>query len=112
MFNPERERLLDRVSIARGALMKAQLELDKFDLLAENNVFDSLDEAIEFLESKLLDEAYEACEGSYNRGLDSYSQDFIVNGVVYTATLDVEYNRHDKKYYYVEDSTFTYKEKI
>lgn len=111
MSDTGRERLLDKISIARGALIEAQLELAKFDSLAENNVFESLDVALGFIEDNLLNNAYKACEWSYPR-VRSYSQDFIVNGVVYTATLDVEYNRYSKTCCYVEDSTFTYKEKI
>ena len=52
--------------------------------------------------------ASEDCEGSFNCGSPEYHRHFMLEGsnVVYVAVLDVEYNRHDKQYYYVEDSEF------
>lgn len=41
---------------------------------------------------------------------ETYEQEFIVSGVRYLGTLECEYNRHDKTYYYVEDAKFSYKE--
>jgi hypothetical protein len=61
----------------------------------ENNVFSSMEEAEGVVYARLKDEAYKDCEGTY-------TQEFIVNGVHYIGTLSVEYNRHDKTYYYIE----------
>ena len=83
--------------------------LDHFDSLAENNVFDDLEYAIDQIEWKLCDEAEADCEGSYCFGDDTYTQEFIVNGVRYIGTLCCEYDNHDKRYYYVDEHKFTYK---
>jgi hypothetical protein len=50
--------------------------------------------------------ARDACEGSYCFGDDEYTQDFYVGDDLYRATLTVEYNRHDKTYYYVDGDEF------
>lgn len=47
------------------------------------------------------------CEGSHNCGLDEYRQEYIVDNIKYVGILNVEYNRHDKTYYYVEDSSYS-----
>lgn len=57
--------------------------------------------------SKLEAEAHSDCEGSYNCGNPQYTQQFYVNDVLYEGVLDVEYNRHDKTYYYIEETNFT-----
>lgn len=94
------------VETAKTALAIAETAIETWKQLPENNVFASL-EAAEELEEDLLERASTDCEGSYNCGLDVYEQKFIVDGKQYTAKLSVEYNRHDKTYYYVEESEFT-----
>ena len=51
--------------------------------------------------------AFEDCEGAGNCGMDKYTQEFIVGDMHYIATLTVEYNRHDKTYYYIDETDFT-----
>lgn len=99
-------------------MMQAQIKRAKQDIAlaaagiedlegeACNNVYDSLEDAVDHIEEALLEKASEACEGSYCLGLDTYTQMFMVDGEVYKATLKVEYNRHDKRFYYVDGSTF------
>ena len=38
---------------------------------------------------------------------DVYEQEFMVGDVVYVATLKCEYNRHDKRYYYLDGQEFS-----
>lgn len=73
-----------------------------------NNVYDNLEKACSIIEERLQDKAHNACEGSYSRGEDTHKQLFIVDGVKYEAVLEVEYNRHDKTYYFVDGSSFSY----
>lgn len=98
------------VAIATANLERAQQALGNFDSAPENNVFESLDDAAD-LEDKLYARAAKDCEGSYNCGQTVYDQEFIVDGKHYIATLTCEYNRHDKQYYYVEESEFSIEEK-
>lgn len=100
-----REELLAIVETCTAALEEAQRNLALWDGAIENNVYDSV-EAAGILEDILLEEAMADCEGSYSYGMDTYSQDFLVNGIAYRATLECEYNRHDKTYYYVESHKF------
>lgn len=67
--------------------------------------------AITAVEEKLEDEARNDCEGAGNCGAEEYTQEFMVAGVVHVGTLKVEYNRHDKTYYYVDGSKFSVAEK-
>ena len=100
---------MNTISDLRGKLRAAECELYVLKSLADNNRFDSMEAAETAIYSKLEAEANEDCEGSYNCGNPQYHQEFYVNDQLYIGVLDVEYNRHDKTYYYVEESTFTVK---
>lgn len=88
-----------------------QAEKHYYDLLyhPKNNKFTDQQLAESTINGMLEDLAGSDCEGSYNCGNPQYIQQFYVNDVLYEGILDVEYNRHDKTYYYVEESTFTVK---
>lgn len=104
-----REDFTIAIGVAQKLLDKAKSDLAAFDAKAENNVFESLAKAEGVLEDKLRDRAAADCEGSYNCGAPEYVQEFMVGGVKYVGTLKVEYNRHDKTYYYIEECSFSYK---
>ena len=57
-------------------------------------------------------QAYEDCEGAGNCGSPEYEQDFIVGGKEYTAVCSFDYDRHDKTYYYIDRSEYSYREKV
>lgn len=101
--------LVQAVNEARAALEAAENALYAFETLAENNVFSSLKEAEGKLEDELHERAFQDCQGAHNRGDDQYTQEFIVDGVKYVAVYDVEYNRHDKMYYYIDGHKFSIK---
>lgn len=101
-----REQLEQNVADAKAALTSAENALAVFDAQPENNVFDTMDNAKWTLEEKLESWAFQDCEGAGNCGSPEYEQEFIVDGQHYKAILRVEYNRHDKTYYYVEESEF------
>jgi len=105
-----REELLARVTEAQQALTEAQQALYRFDTDPQNNMFESVEQASRVLEDRLLNEAHDGCEGSYNLGADEYRQEFIVDEKRYVAILEVEYNRHDKTYYFVDGSDFRVEE--
>lgn len=100
-----REELVAVVDKCTAALDEAKENLDLWDRAIANNIYDSV-EAAGILEDTLLEMAQADCEGAYNCGEDSYTQDFLVDRVAYTAILECEYNRHDKTYYYVESHKF------
>ena len=94
------------IKLAQGSLNYAEKQLSDFEALAENNVYESIDDA-GALEEILRERAFDDCEGAGNCGDEVYTQEFtLVNGDVYCATLTVEYNRHDKTYYYIDGSSF------
>jgi hypothetical protein len=103
----DKEEILNRaVEEARAALAKAEAELEAFLRSPERFRYEDLDEAYE-LEWDLLERAGEDCEGSYNVGHDEYRQEFYIGDKKYVAILfKIEYNRHDKRYYYVDGHKF------
>lgn len=104
------QQLLAAVVTAQQVLIQAEAALDEWQNRTENHVYPTIEQACTVLEGRLYSQASAACEGSYNLGLDEYTQEFIVDGVHYLATLACEYNRHDKQYYYVDGRSFTYKQ--
>lgn len=101
------EELKAAVDASKVEHARAVAALTEFVDSAENNRFDSLEDAEGNIEDKLRDKAFEDCEGAGNCGLDEYTQNFYVGDDLYRATLTCEYNRHDKTYYYLDESEFT-----
>jgi len=106
----ELEELNKAVSKAQDVLELAQSDLFEYLTKPENNTFTDLEVASDTIQGKLEDRASNDCEGSYCRGNDEYVQLFYVNDVLYSGTLEVEYNRHDKTYYYIDGTDFTVEE--
>lgn len=106
------EKLEAAVKKAEKQLEEAQKALNAFRTTPEYHTYDTLDEALGAMEDLLYGQARADCEGSYNCGDEEYTQDFIVDGIVYTARMTFEYNRHDKTYYYIEESTFEHFPKV
>lgn len=96
------------IATAEKAKRDAEAALHDFESLPENNVYASLEDAEE-LEDILRDQAAEDCEGSYNCGSPEYRRELMVDGEKYVAILKVDYDRHDKTYYYIYGSTFEIK---
>jgi len=106
-----KEELETVVAQARASLEAAEAELAAFESKAENHVYASTEEAEGVLEELLRDRAFEDCQGAGNCGADEYRQEFIVDGVTWVGVLNVEYNRHDKTYYYIESADFSIESK-
>jgi len=102
--------LKDRVGVAKIQLREAEDNLSVAEALPENNIFESIEEAEGKLYNKLRDKAHNDCEGAHNCGAREYIQLFYVNKTLYKAVATVEYNRHDKTYYYVENFDFKIEE--
>lgn len=105
----ERKKLEIIVNAARTALFVAKRDLKEFDSRIENNVFDSLEVAVNRVTNVLSSQAQKDCEWSHNCGEPEYTRNFVVDGKKYRGTLVVKYSRHDKAYYYVYSSNFTYR---
>ena len=108
-MNTKRQSLEAAVKQAKEQLSAAEQALEAFDQSPENNRFDTLDAAYA-LEEVLRDRAYEDCQGAYNCGNDYYEQEFYVGDKLYVASANVEYNRHDKTYYFIETFDFQIEE--
>lgn len=88
---------------------KLYSELELIVSAPENNIYESVQDARDTLEERFRDEAGEAC-GSYESGADKYTQEFTVDGRLYLFTLNVEYGRHDKQWYFIEYTKVTVEE--
>lgn len=71
--------------------------------------FETLQAAEWEIEDMHRTEASEACEGSHCMGCESYEAIVYITSEAkyYKITTGVEYNRHDKQYYYVDESWTT-----
>lgn len=94
-----------RLKVAQTAVKGLENELHLWKTAPENNVFADMDEAWGELEESCLEEARNDCEGAYNFGSDRYVRYCLIEGESYVMVVDVEYNRHDKTYYYVDGHT-------
>jgi hypothetical protein len=101
-----KEELQAAVESTKAAHVSAVKDLEAFERDPKNNVFESLEDAQVTLEESMRDIASADCEGSHNCGAPEYRQGFFVGGIEYVAIANVEYNRHDKTYYYVEEFDF------
>lgn len=108
-MSEEREQLEASVAAAKASLKAAEDALAEFDVRPSNWRFDSLDAAGR-LEDVLLGRAHDDCEGSYNYGYSEYRQGCYIGEKLHVAILTVEYNRHDKTYYYVDGHDFRIEE--
>jgi hypothetical protein len=81
-------------------------------LLSEDylNFEEGTEDVGDWLHDIISDIASNACEGSRNFGRHEYKFTFKVGNKRYAGTAKVDYNRHDKKYYYVEDVEIDYEE--
>lgn len=93
---------------AEKVWLEAKQKLNDFKCKLELHTYDSIGQAIKAVEKFLLKQANEDCEIAGDQGAEEYTQQFVVQGFLYEGKLVVEYNRHDKKYYYVDSSTFTF----
>lgn len=110
-----KERIVDlklEVEDRQAALDNAVFDLSVAERSIENHVYESLERAESRLCAIFEGKAHEDCEGAGNCGEDEYTQDFIVDGKEYVATMTFDYNRHDKTYYYIDGREFSYKEKV
>lgn len=98
--------------VAKDAFETATALVEEAEALPENNVYLTLEEASYKVEDKLEIQAFNDCEGAGECGLEQYRQLFIVGDKTYVGILNVEYNRHDKNYYYVDGSEFRVEEVV
>ncbi len=99
LMQARRERLFDDLQALDRAI---DVELNK----PTQWKFDDYQEACWAVEEHLEAIAGNDCERSYKRGQSAYTQDFYVGGDLYLGTLTVEYGRHDKTYYFIDQSDF------
>ena len=79
---------------------------DPVDIICGDDTYpeySTVEEAIYSLEDEVRDLAFEDCEGAGNCGSEYYDATFKVDDKYYEVRYNVEYNRYDKQYYYIEE---------
>lgn len=103
----EFKKLQESIQEVQKALTELKERFYIESLRAENNIYNGdKSKALNMIENYLEAMAESDCEGSYNCGDSEYEQEVIINDTKYLCTLSVEYNRHDKTYYYIEETDF------
>ena len=109
-MNERIEELRLEIKDAECSLATLRGEEQSILRLAQNNVFETLEDADNMMYSILEGRAVLDCEGSYNCGYDEYTQEFMIGSQKYLASMTFEYNRHAKTYYYIDSSEYSSKE--
>lgn len=99
--------LHEELKAAQNAVGEANKRIYDFECSPEQNIYVKLDDAEGYIYERLMRYAGEACEGSHCYGESEYTQEFKVGEDRYIAKLELEYNRHDKTYYYIDGEEFT-----
>lgn len=102
------ESLRAAVEEAETALRDAYRALEAEDTKAEYFVYTNHEDAENVLYEILDSRAFHDCEGAGNVGKPEYKQEYIVDGNKFVGILEVQYNRHDKTYYYIDDRKYRY----
>ena len=102
--------LNEAIKASQELLDRNEQALSDFMASPECNVYESLDDAEYSIHARLYAAADEACEGSYSWGKPEYKQQFTVGDKAYEATVRFDYGRHDKTYYFIEESEYSYVE--
>lgn len=100
------EAIKANLELAKKLVESLEGMLETLEADPSMHVFEYYDDAISTMEEMLIEKAREDCEGSYNCGDEIYTQQFYVKDYLYEAKLEVEYNRHDKTYYYIDGTKF------
>lgn len=66
--------------------------------------FKNIQNAESWAEDECQKQAYSDCEGSYNYGSDQYNATVRVEDKFYKISWGFEYDRHDKTYYFIDES--------
>ena len=85
-------------------------EIEDLELAACNWVFKTHEDAESKIQNYYEDIANNACEGSYSYGCEEYEQTYQLedSDFIYQGVLKVEYNRHDKQYYYIDGTSYEF----
>lgn len=105
----ERARLEAQLVGLREQWTAVEKQINKLDNNILNYVFSTVKEAVVELEDELYERAADETGDGYH-GSDEYTQEFIVDGILYEFKMQFEYNRHDKRFYYIDHRSFDYSE--
>lgn len=86
-----------------------QLLID-IDESIENNQYSTHEDARSTITNQIYAIAEAQCEGMRNCGNPDFTRLYKVTGVdgTFQATVAFQYNRHDKTYYYIDETHYSY----
>jgi len=104
-FNAQRDYLTTALEEVQCNLLSMKSNICFFQ-------FKNHEEAQGLIEETLQSKASNDCEGSNCWGSSEYTQEYqlIDSDAVYEGKIKVDYNRHDKTYYYVDDVEYSFSE--
>lgn len=107
---PTKEWYKTKIAALQAEIGTITTKLEAIDSDIDNNVFASHNEAELRLTCRFEEVARQDCEGSHNCGAEEYAQRYRLtdNDTTFEAIVSFEYNRHDKTYYYIDGSSYSY----
>ena len=108
----DKAQIAAEIATHKKAIALLEQSMTDFDSLIENNQYEDHGTAEASIEDRFRNIAGEQCEGSNNCGEEKFMQRYQIAGNpnMFEATVSFEYNRHDKTYYYVDGTTYSYAE--
>lgn len=105
-FEKEIEELTAQRKMYSAAISCINDEIARLQDHVDNHAYATIEKAETAICNKFESEANEACEGSGCMGCSEYVQQFTVDGKPYSGIVRFEYNRHDKRYYYIDGGPY------
>ena len=106
----DKKQIAADIATHQKAIAVLEQSLDDFDSLLENNQYADHEYAQESITERFHSIAHEQCQGAYNCGDPIFKQQFQIDGNpnMFEASVEFEYNRHDKTYYYIDETNYGY----
>jgi hypothetical protein len=104
--------MVSKIIILQNEIAVLEGQIEAFDSAIENNQYADHADAESRITDRYSDIAHEQCEGAGNCGEPQFKQKYQIAGNpnLFEATVDFEYNRHDKTYYYIDGTDYSYVE--
>lgn len=105
-----KEQIATEIATHHKAIAVLEQSLMDIDSMIENNQYTDQKNAEYSITEHFSGIAHEQCEGSGNCGEPLFKRRYQIAGNpnTFEATVEFEYNRHDKTYYYIDGTEYSY----
>lgn len=104
--------LMQTQQMLAKSLEASKQQLNRFYAVPENNVFSTVEDAYQFFDVRMREQAKYDCRAIGGSIINEYSQEFFVDNVAYIARLEVQYDHYQNQFYFVEWARLTITPKI